>query len=312
MRIIFLGTPTFAVPSLQALIDRSYEICAVFTQPDRPSGRGQKLQPSPIKALAQVHGIPVFQPEKIRQEENRPIIEDMHPDFVVLTAYGQILPGWLLRAARIMAVNVHASLLPKYRGAAPIPWAILNGDAVTGISTMVVQETLDSGAMLLQKEVPISLTMTAGELSQILSEVGADLLIKTLDGLQNHSIQPIDQDESKVSWAPRIAKETASVAWEKPASDIHNQIRAMNPWPVAFTIFRNERLHLLRCKPVDCTASSSARPGVILGMSPHGLIVQCGGGTVLEILEVQRPAKGRVTGREFAGGARLRPGDSIV
>jgi methionyl-tRNA formyltransferase len=312
MRVIFLGTPAFAVPSLQALLDHSYEICGVFTQPDRPSGRGQKLQPTPIKALAQAHGIPVFQPDKIRKEENRLIVEAIHPDFVVVTAYGQILPVWLLKAARIMAINVHASLLPKYRGAAPIPWTILNGDALTGITTMVVQETLDSGAILLQKEVPIPLTMTAGELSEVLSEVGADLLIQTLHGLQKNAIQPIDQDESRISWAPRITKDMAAVSWEKRASDIHNQIRAMNPWPVAFAVFRNERLHLLRSMPVDCAASSLAPPGALLEVSQNGCRIQCGEGTILEILEVQRPAKSKVNGREFASGARLQIGDLIA
>jgi methionyl-tRNA formyltransferase len=312
MRVIFLGTPTFAVPSLRMLLDNSsYEVCGVFTQPDRPSGRGQKLQPSPVKVLAQTRGIPVFQPDKIRAEENRSIIEELHPDFMAVTAYGQILPGWLLKAARITAVNVHASLLPQYRGAAPIPWAILNGDDVTGVTTMVVQETLDSGAILLQKEVPISPAMTAGELGDVLSEVGGSLLIETLDGLRNNAIKPIDQDESRISWAPRITKDMAAVSWEKRALAIHNRIRAMNPWPNAFTVFRNERLHLWRSLPRDMPAGSAALPGTFLGLSQKGLYVQCGEETVLEILEVQRAAKGRVNGREFANGVHLRIGELI-
>jgi methionyl-tRNA formyltransferase len=312
MRVIFLGTPKFAVPSLQALLDRSYEICAVFTQPDRPSGRGQKLLAGPVKTLAHARGIPVYQPDKIRNEEHRLIVEAIHPDFVVVTAYGQILPGWLLKAARVMAVNVHASLLPKYRGAAPIPWAILNGDATTGITAMVVQETLDSGAILLQKEVPIPLAMTAGELSEVLSEVGADVLIRTLDGLARKSISPIDQDEAGVSWAPRITKDMAAISWDKRALDIHNQIRAMNPWPVAYTVFRNERLLLWRSMPKEHPSGSPASPGTLLSVTRNGCLIQCGEGTVLEILEVQKPAKGRVDGREFASGARLRTGDSIA
>ena len=164
----------------------------------------------------------------------------------------------------------------------------------------------------MQKEVPIPLSMTAGELTEILSHVGADLLIQTLQGLQKNAIQPIDQDESRISWAPRITKDMAAVSWEKRASDIHNQIRAMNPWPVAFAVFRNERLHLLRSMTVDCPASSPAPPGTLLGVSQSGCRVQCGEGTILEILEVQRPAKGRVNGREFANGARLRMGDLIA
>jgi methionyl-tRNA formyltransferase len=311
MRVLFLGTPTFSVPSLRALLEHSYEICGVFTQPDRPSGRGQKRLPSPVKDLAQERGLPVFQPDKIHDVENRSIVESMHPDFVVVTAYGQILPGWLLKAARILAVNVHASLLPKYRGAAPIPWAILNGDSITGVTTMVVEETLDSGAILLKKEVPIPFTMTAGELSQVLSETGADLLIQTLDGIQKNAIRPIDQDESEVSWAPRMSKDMAAISWTKRAVEIHNQIRAMNPWPVAFAVFRKERLHLFRSMPVEVPSSPQKKPGTLLGVSQRGFHIQCGEGTVLEILEVQRPAKSRVNGREFASGARLRAGDTI-
>jgi methionyl-tRNA formyltransferase len=312
MRVVFLGTPTFAVPSLRRLIDHSYEICGVFTQPDRPSGRGQKLQPSPVKVLAQAHEISVFQPDKIRNEENRSLVEELHPDFLVAAAYGQILPGWLLQTARVMAINVHASLLPQYRGAAPIPWAILNGDTVTGITTMVVQETLDTGAILLQEEVPISAIMTAGELSAVLSEVGATLLIQTLDGLQKNTIKPVDQDESRVSWAPRITKDMAAVSWNKCALDIHNQIRAMNPWPIANVVFRNERLHLWRSKPGDWRDELPATPGTFLGLSQDGLRVRCGEATALEILEVQRPGKNRMNGREFASGARLQPGDLIA
>ncbi len=311
MRVVFLGTPTFAVPAFRILLDRSYEICGVFTQPDRPSGRGQKLQPSPIKILAQENGIPVFQPEKIRKEENRSILERLHPDFIVVVAYGQILPGWLLLAARLAPINIHASLLPRYRGAAPIPWAIFKGESVTGVTTMVMQETLDSGPILLQQEVIVDATITAGELASKLSVVGANLLIQTLDGLQRHAINPIVQDENQASWAPRITKEMALISWEKCARDIHNQIRAMNPWPVAYTAFRDVRLHVWRSLPVDQIADSGAIPGTFLGLSQDGIRVQCGEGTVLDLLEVQMPAKSRVSGRQFASGARLHASDLV-
>jgi methionyl-tRNA formyltransferase len=312
MRVVFLGTPTFAVPSLKILIDYSYDICGVFTQPDRPSGRGNKLHPSPVKILAQAQGIPIFQPDKIRKEENRAIFEELRPDFIVVTAYGQILPVWLLQSARIMALNVHASLLPQYRGAAPIPWAIINGDVITGITTMVLQEKLDSGAILLREEVPIPETMTTGELSAVLSDVGANLLIRTLDCLQKNTITPVDQDESRVSWAPRITKDMAAVSWSRSSLNIHNQIRALNPWPIANAAFRNEQLHLWRSKPADWHKATTAMPGTFLGLSQDGIFVQCGEATVLEILEVQRPGKNRVSGREFAGGARLQPGNLIA
>ncbi|MBP1599394.1 MAG: methionyl-tRNA formyltransferase, partial [Acidobacteria bacterium] len=283
----------------------------VFTQPDRPAGRGQKLQPGPVKILAQARGIPVFQPERIRLEENRPILEGLHPDFIIVAAYGQILPGWLLRAARLAPINIHASLLPRYRGAAPVPWAIINGDTVTGVTTMVIHEKLDSGPILMQREVPIPLTWTAGELAGELSGIGAHLLIKTLDAWQTNSLNPVVQDESKISWAPRITKAMAGISWGKPAIEIHNQIRGMNPWPVAYSDFRGERLHIWRSLPESELVNSPSAPGTFLGLSNDATRVQCGAGTVLDLLEVQLPAKSRITGREFVSGARLRAGDTL-
>jgi methionyl-tRNA formyltransferase len=311
MRAVFMGTPTFAVPALQMLLDGSYEVCCVFTQPDRPSGRGQRMQPSPVKSLAVERGVPVFQPDKIREEDCRPILERFCPDFIAVVAYGQILPGWLLKTARVAAINTHASLLPRYRGAAPIPRAILNGDSVTGITTMIVVEALDSGPILLQKEVPIPLEMTAGQLSEVLSKVAANLLIQTMDGLSNNAILPIPQAEHLVSWAPRITKEMAPICWEKRALEIHNQIRAMNPWPVACSDFRGEKLLLWRSLPADPAGARAALPGTCVGISHDGICVQCGEGTVLNLLEVQKPAKGKISGREFANGARLRAGEPI-
>jgi methionyl-tRNA formyltransferase len=311
MRVVFLGTPMFAVPAFRILLQHSYEICGVFTQPDRPAGRGQKLQPGPIKLLAQERGIPVFQPARIRNEENRPILEQLQPDFIVVAAYGQILPGWLLRAARVAPVNIHASILPRYRGAAPIPWAILNGDSSTGVTTMVIHEELDSGPMLMQQEVPIPLTKTAGELSVDLSEIGAKLLIPSLEGLVAGNVKPIVQDATKVCWAPRINKNMAQISWEKRSLEIHNKIRAMNPWPIAFANFRSQNLRIWSSLPAESLAEGVATPGTYLGPSSQGIYVQCGEGTVLEILEVQMPAKGKVTGREFANGARLLPGESV-
>ena len=311
MRVVFLGTPTFAVPALRALLDHSYDVCAVITQPDRPSGRGQKLLASPIKVVAQKNGIQIFQPDRIRNEENREIFRNLRPDFIVTVAYGQIIPGWILQFAPSGAINIHASLLPRYRGAAPVAWAILRGETVTGITTMLMQEMLDSGPILLQQEVPISLTKTAGELSEDLSLAGASLLIKTLDGLKNDAIAPRMQDESQVSWAPRITKEMAHVSWENRALDIHNRIRAMNPWPVAYTDFRGERLHLWRSLPASQAFHRQALPGTFLELLQQGIRVQCGEGTALDLLEVQRPSKNRVSGRDFAMGARMRAGELV-
>ena len=311
MRVVFLGTPDFAVPALQALLDHSYEIACVFTQPDRPSGRGQKLQQSPVKILAQSRGIPVYQPEKIRREESRAIFAGVQPDFIVTAAYGQILPGWLLDSARIAPVNVHGSLLPRYRGAAPIPWAILNGEEVTGITTMLMQESLDAGPILLQQEVPIAADRTAGELSAEMAVVGASLLLRTLEGLGNAAIHPVSQDESLVTWAPAVTKEMAQISWSRMAPEIHNRIRAMNPWPGACTVFRGERLHVWRSRPESGGFEKQDRPGILLGFSGDSLRVQCGEGTVLNVLELQKPGRKRISGREFASGARLRPGDAL-
>jgi methionyl-tRNA formyltransferase len=311
MRVVFLGTPQFAVPAFHMLLEHSYDICGVFTQPDKPSGRGQKIQPGPVKALAQECGIPVFQPVRIRNEENRQIIEALQPDFIVVAAYGQILPGWMLRAARIAPVNIHASMLPRYRGAAPVAWPIIHGDTATGVTTMLMHEALDAGAILLQQEVPIAIHTTTGELTAELSEIGATLLIRTLEGLQKDTIRPVLQDDNRVSWAPRITKEMAEISWHKCALDIHNQIRGMNPWPVACASFRKAHLRIWRSLPAPGSTISGMAPGTFLGPSRAGIYMQCGEGTVLEVLEVQLPAKGKVTGREFANGARLSPGEMI-
>jgi methionyl-tRNA formyltransferase len=310
MRAVFLGTPEFAVPALKKLLENSYEVCGVFTQPDRPSGRGQKMQPSPVKVIAQAHGVPVFQPHTIKQEENRAIFNNLQPDFIVVVAYGQILPGWLLDSARIAPINIHASLLPQYRGAAPIAWAIMKGETETGVTTMIMREKLDSGPVLMQQKVRITDTATAGELSKELSEIGADLLIRTLDALKMEALHPAEQEERLVTWAPRITKAIAHISWEMRARELHDLIRGLNPWPVAYVEFRGERLHIWRGLP--CERSPQSTTGTFLGLSDDGILVQCGDGTILNLLEVQMPGKTRITGRQFASGARLRIGDVIA
>jgi methionyl-tRNA formyltransferase len=311
MRVVFMGTPEFAIPSLRALIQSSYEVSAVITQPDRPAGRGHRSQPPPVKIFAQERGIPVYQPAKIRAEENRFFIQP-RPDFLVVVAYGQILPGWLLQSPAIAPVNVHGSLLPRYRGAAPAAWAIMNGDPVTGVTTMLIEERLDAGPTLLKREVPIPPTMTRGELEQVLSGIGSELLVPTLDGLARQSLQPIPQDASKASMAPKITREMARVCWNNDAVKVHNFIRALNPWPLARSEFRGESLHILRALPDSANASpAQAVPGVFLGVTRSGIRVQCGSGTVLELLEVQLAGRNRISGRDFASGARLRPGELL-
>jgi methionyl-tRNA formyltransferase len=311
MRVVFLGTPTFAVPAFRMLLKHAYDICGVFTQPDRPSGRGQKLQSGPVKILALEHGIPVFQPARIRNEENRSIFEELRPDFIVVVAYGQILPGWLLRSAGIAPINIHGSLLPRYRGAAPIAWAIINGEKSTGVTTMMMEEELDSGPILMQKEVPIPMDKTAGELTEELSVVGAELLISTLNEMQKGEVNPLAQDASQVCWAPIIKKEMSRISWQKRAREVHNQIRGMNPWPVACANYRSESLRIWRSSLTGQYDDSAKMPGTLLGHTEKGILILCGEGTVLEVLEVQMPAKAKVTGREFANGARAHTGELI-
>jgi methionyl-tRNA formyltransferase len=311
MRVVFLGTPEIAVPPLRKLLNHSYKICGVITQPDRPSGRGQKLQHGAVKSFALENGLPLFQPGRIRGEEYRSIFEELSPDYIVSAAYGQILPGWILRSARKVPINIHFSLLPRYRGAAPVARAILNGDSNTGVTTMVMEEGLDSGPILLQQEFPILMDATAGELALSLSEIGAELIIRTIEGIQNGAIRPVAQNSDQVSWAPRVTKEESLIPWNSNALEIHNRIRAMNPWPAAHTTFRGERLNIWRSHAAILTIVSHDTPGTFLGLSDSGMRVQCGEGTVLELMELQLPGKRRVTGREFASGARIKPGDVL-
>lgn len=312
MRVVFLGTPETAVPPLRILLEHSYDIAAVFTQPDRPSGRGHKMKPAPVKVFAERYGIPVFQPEKIRQEQNRKIIEDLRPDFLVVAAYGQILPSWFLKAASRVPLNIHFSLLPKYRGAAPIARSILNGDTVTGVTVMIMQEELDAGPILMQKQVPVATTATRGDLETELSVIGAELLIETMEKYQAGSIRPRPQDAGLVSWAPGISKRNARIEWNESARNVHNRIRAMNPWPGAYTFFGNDRVQIWNSMPEeakDFTCDGIA--GTLLGLSKQGLRILCGGGSVLEITELQMSSRKRINGREFASGVHLKPKEPL-
>ncbi len=308
MRVIFMGTPEFAVPSLRALIAGKFEIAAVFTQPDRPAGRGQKPHASPVKQLALEHGLEVHQPEKVRGEEHRPLFERFQADFIVVVAYGQILPKWLLSTARIAPVNVHGSLLPKYRGAAPVIWALLNGDRVTGITTMLMEERLDAGPILMKREIEVPESLTAGELAQQLSIFGAEMLVPTLEGLNDHTISPQTQDDTQSTLAPRVVKQQAEIQWDRPARELHNCIRAFNPWPLAYTDYRGKRMQLLRSRVSGPAAQPDVRPGSYVGSTEKGIIVQCGENSTLEILELQPADRRAISGREFANGARLSPG----
>lgn len=311
MRVVFLGTPEFAVPSLRALLASRYEVCAVVTQPDRASGRGLRPQPPPVKQVAEQAGIPVHQPARIRDEESRALLESLEPDFVVVVAYGQILPGWLLKMARVAPVNVHASLLPKYRGAAPVIWAILRGETTTGVTTMLMDEQLDTGDILMVRECPIDENVTGGELAGCLASMGAGMLVPTLEGLVLGTVVPLAQDHNQASWAPRFRKEQAWITWENDARTIHNHIRGLNPWPVARTNFQTQAVQVLRSQVRTDLTCGGSPPGTFLGRTQGGMLVKCAQGSVIEVLEVKPANRRPVSGMEFSVGARLEQGARV-
>jgi len=311
MRVVFMGTPETAVLPMENILSHSYEISAVFTQPDRPSGRGHKRNPSAVKIFAQGKGLTLFQPEKIRDVENRKILEDLCPDFIVVAAYGQILPEWILKIAKLAPLNIHFSLLPRYRGAAPVAKSILNGDSVTGVTVMVMKETLDSGPILKQRECPIPFTATTGEIEAKLSDIGSELLVEAMDDYARNTVLPVCQDEGKVTWASRISKEDARIDWNENAVQIHNRIRAMNPRPGAYTFCSGQRIHIWSCLPENNQSEITHSPGTFLGLAQDSLRIQSGGGSVLQVRELQKPSKRRTSGREFANGVRLHACDML-
>ncbi|WP_032121789.1 methionyl-tRNA formyltransferase [Clostridium amazonitimonense] len=271
MNIVFMGTPEFAVPSLQRLIDQ-YGIIAIFTQPDRPKGRGKKLAMSPVKELAIKHNIPVFQPERVKgNEEVLKVLKDMNPDFIIVVAYGQILPKEILELPKYACINLHASLLPKYRGAAPINWAIINGEEKTGNTTMLMDIGLDTGDMLLSDEVYINEDMTKGELHDILMNNGGDLLVNTIEAMIKGELKPKKQQEDEASYASMLDKEIAKINWNESAKNIHNLIRGLNPWPIAHTEYEGERMKIYKSKVLK--KDSIKTPGTILNVSKEGIEV---------------------------------------
>ena len=308
LRLVFCGTPAFAVPSLrQLLADPYFRVESVVTQPDRPKGRGKKTASSPVKDAALEAGVAVYQPEKIRSESSLDYFERLAPDVVVIIAYGQIIPAPLIAIPRLGWINLHGSLLPKYRGAAPINWAIVNGEKVTGLTTMQIDAGLDTGPMLLKYETGIGPDETAPELYDELAAAGAPLVVETLKKLDVGEIAATPQDNSQASLAPPLKKEDGRIDWYLPAPKIYNRIRGLQPWPGAFTTFRGAtcRLWGKQLRPV----AAGGTPGIILPTQEDGLLVLCGGATVLHVEYVQLEGRNRVTDREFINGARIGPGE---
>lgn len=311
LRIVFCGTPAFALPTLRALLVQSeFKVEGVVTQPDRPRGRGQVTSSSPVKDAAVAAGIPVYQPQKIRAEEAYEYFRNATPDVIVIIAYGQIIPARLIAIPRLGWINLHGSLLPKYRGAAPIHWAIASGETRTGLTTMQIDAGLDTGPMLLQHETEIAPDETASQLYLRLAEAGAPLMTETLRGLARGTITPTPQDNSQATLAPPLKREDGRIRWSLPAQEIFNRIRGFQPWPGAFTTFRGKQCAIWG-KPAlsDTTARTSAlAPGAIRVESGEVHVV-CGESTTLRLEFVQLEGRKRIVAREFANGARLAPGE---
>jgi methionyl-tRNA formyltransferase len=314
VKLIFMGTPEFSVPSLERLIVDGHDVAAVFTQPDKPAGRGKHLHEPPVKAFALEHAIPVHQPAKIKSnDEVRAIFESISPDACVVVAYGKILPAWMLAIPRLGCINVHASLLPKYRGAAPINWVLANGEPETGVTIMQMDVGMDTGPMLTQRLIPIGDDETAPQLSVRLAQLGAELLSETLPPVERGEVAPLTQDDRDASYAPMLKRENGLIDWRMSAREIANRVRAFQPWPGSYTDFRGARLMIWRGheSPYRQDANVMAEPGTILNIDESGITVVCSGSSALLIEEVQVEGKRRVSAREFANGARLKPGDRI-
>jgi methionyl-tRNA formyltransferase len=303
MRLVFLGTPSFAVPTLERLASAGHSVLTVVTQPDRPRGRGGKPAPPPVKEAALRLGLPVYQPERVRRPEAVEFLRAIPVDAMVVVGYGQIIPRSIIDLAPLGIINVHASLLPRYRGAGPVQWAILNGETRTGVTTMRIDAGLDTGDMLLKAETAIDPDENAVELGQRLSLMGADLLVETLAGLAEGRIVPEKQDQAQATYAPLLKKEDGAIDWTRDAHAIHNQVRGLQPWPGARTTFRGQALQLWRTRQWGGgLAQRDARPGVLVSVKPP--VVGCGFG-YLELLEVQIEGRKRMAAADFANGQRL-------
>lgn len=307
MKILFMGTPDFAVPSLQMLIDSDYELVGVVTQPDKPQGRKQILTPPPVKTLAQAHGIPVYQPDSLKEGALMPLLHQTQPDLIVVVAYGKILPRYILEFPRMGCVNVHGSLLPRWRGAAPIQWSVIAGDQFAGVATMKMAEGLDTGDILLMERTEIGARETAGELFDRLSHLGADVLRDTLPQLETGTLAGTPQDDAQATYASMLDKEMAVVDWSKSAHEIDCLIRGLNPWPVALTTLEGARMKLFAAMPEQASGVAGT---VLEADTKNGLLVACGDGA-LRIMELQMVGGKRMTAKEYLRGHQIARGTKL-
>jgi methionyl-tRNA formyltransferase len=310
MKVVFCGTPQFAVPALRALLENGFDVPLVVSQPDRPSGRGMQVAATPVKQLALERGIEVTQPDKIKNnQEFRATLERIAPEAIAVVAYGRIIPQWMIDLPPFGNINSHASLLPKYRGAAPIQWAVAMGETVTGVTTMRIDAGLDTGEMLLKREIPIAPEDTAMTMMPKLSELGASLLVETLHGLAAGTITPIPQNNSQATLAPILVKEDGLIKFQRTAKEIWNRMRGFQPWPGAYTTFRGKQLTVTAARPLP-SGSAILEPGTIRADCSQ-LLVGCGQLTTLELLEVQPEGKKRMSARDFVNGYRPREGEKL-
>ncbi|MCA1028420.1 methionyl-tRNA formyltransferase [Cytobacillus kochii] len=300
-KIVFMGTPDFSVPVLRSVIQAGYEVIAVVTQPDRPVGRKKVLTPPPVKVEAQKHGIPVLQPEKVKNKEDLQAVLNLEPELIITAAFGQILPKPLLDAPKYGCINVHASLLPELRGGAPIHYSIIQGKEKTGITIMYMAEKLDAGDILTQVEVEIAKDDTVGSLHDKLSEAGSKLLLETLPPLLKGDLLPKQQDENLATFAYNIKREEEKIQWSKPAIEIYNHIRGMNPWPVAYTTLSDAVMKVWASVIIE--SKSNQVPGTIVGLEEDGINVSTGDGQILKLTEIQPSGKKRMKAKDYLRGA---------
>lgn len=300
-KLVFMGTPAFSVPILEGLLEEGYEVVAVVTQPDRPVGRKKIITPTPVKEAAVKHGLLVLQPEKISGSEEMEKIIALQPDVIITVAFGQFLPEKLLQAPVHGAINVHASLLPKYRGGAPVHYSIINGEKETGVTIMEMIKKMDAGGIYAQESLPITKQDDVGTMFEKLSALGKQLLLKTLPDILNGNLSPRPQDESKVTFSPNITREQEAIDWNKTAEEIDNQVRGMRPWPIAFTTYEQTRWKLLNVEAL--AEKTTAVPGTIIKKDKKNLWIACGKQTVLAIKELQPAGKGKQAVNEFLNGS---------
>lgn len=305
LNIVFFGTPAFAVPSLRALLGSRHHVAAVVTQPDRPRGRGHRTSDSPVKQAAVAAGVDVMQPERLKDPGFRSALTDLHTDIGIVAAYGKILPEWVVNAPRLGMINVHASLLPRYRGAAPVHRAIMAGEHVTGVTIMRIVQALDAGPMLSRRERRIGPDETSEEIERDLAQIGAELLVAAIEDLAAGRAREEPQDESASTYAPRLTKGDGIIDWKRPARDVHNQVRGLHPWPHAYSYLNGERL-IIRRTMIPPAERVAEPPGTVV--EAHGAIlsVAAGGGSILQITEIQAEGSRPMTTREFLAGHPVR------